>query len=70
MNAANGRRATKSKLMYSEFISFNQLREYLSMLVENGLMQYEEGTRTYRTTEKGIRFLHLQNKIDEVAPII
>jgi len=70
LNAANGRRATKSKLMYSEFISFNQLREYLSMLVENGLMQYEEGTRTYRTTEKGIRFLHLQNKIDEVAPII
>jgi len=55
--------------MYSAFISFNQLREYLSLLVENGLIQYEEGTHTYRTTEKGIRFLHIQNKIDEVAPI-
>ena len=69
LNAANGGGATKTKLMYSAFISFNQLREYLSLLVENGLIQYEEGTRTYRTTEKGIRFLHLQNKIDEVAPI-
>ena len=65
MNAANGGRATKTKLMYSAFIFFNQLREYLSLLVENGLIQYEEGTHTYRTTEKGIRFLHLQSKIDE-----
>jgi predicted transcriptional regulator len=34
--------ATKTKLMYIVFISFNQLREYLSLLVENGLIQYEE----------------------------
>ena len=52
LSAANGGRATKTKLMYSSFISFNQLREYLSLLVENGLIQYEEGTHTYRTTEK------------------
>ena len=70
MNAANGGGATKTKLMYSAFISFNQLREYLLLLVENGLIQYEEGKHTYRTTEKGIRFLNLQNKIDEGAPII
>jgi predicted transcriptional regulator len=70
LNAANGGGSTKTKLMYSAFISFNQLREYLLLLVENGLIQYEEGKHTYRTTEKGIRFLLLQNKIDEVAPII
>jgi predicted transcriptional regulator len=70
LNAANGGRATKTKLMYSAFISFNQLREYLSLLVENGLIQYEEGTHTYRTTEKGMRLLQIQNKIDEAAPII
>jgi predicted transcriptional regulator len=73
LNAANGGRATKTKLMYSAFISFNQLRElreYLSLLVENGLIQYEEGKHTYRTTEKGMRLLNIQNKMDEVAPII
>ena len=69
LNAANGGGATKTKLMYSAFISFNQLREYLSLMVENGLIQYEEGMHTYRTTEKGMRLLHIQNKIDEVAPI-
>jgi predicted transcriptional regulator len=70
LNAANGGRATKTKLMYSAFISFNQLREYLSLLVDNGLIQYEEGKHTYRTTEKGMRLLNIQNKMDEVAPII
>jgi predicted transcriptional regulator len=69
LNAANGGRATKTKLMYSAFISFNQLREYLSLLSENGLIQYEEGMHTYRTTEKGMRLIQIQNKIDEVAPI-
>jgi predicted transcriptional regulator len=69
LNAADGGGATKTKLMYNAFISFNQLKEYLSLLAENGLIQYEEGTHTFRTTEKGIHFLKLQNEIDEVAPI-
>jgi predicted transcriptional regulator len=64
LNAANGGGATKTKLMYSAFISFNQLGEYLSLLVENGLIEYE-GKHTYRTTEKGMRFLALQNKSEE-----
>jgi predicted transcriptional regulator len=68
LNAADGG-ATKTKLMYSAFISFNQLKEYLSLLAENGLIQYAQETHTFRTTEKGIHFLKLQNKIDEVAPI-
>ena len=69
LNAADGGGTTKTKLMYSAFISFNQLKEYLSLLAENGLIQYEDGTNTLRTTEKGIHFLKLQNKIDELAPI-
>ena len=69
LDAANGGGATKTKLMYKAYLSFNQLREYLALLVENGLIEYEEGMRTYRTTEKGMRLLHIQNTMDEVAPI-
>jgi predicted transcriptional regulator len=65
LDAANGGGATKTKLMYKAYLSFNQLREYLTLLVENGLIEYE-GSQTYRTTE---RVLHLQKEIDEVAPI-
>jgi predicted transcriptional regulator len=70
LDAANGGTATKTKLMYRAYLSFNQLREYLAFLVENDLIGYEQGMQTYRTTEKGMRVLHLQNEIDEVAPII
>jgi predicted transcriptional regulator len=69
LDASNGGGATKTKLMYKAYLSFNQLREYLSLLVENGLIEYEEGMRTYRTTEKGIRLLQIQNTMDEIAPI-
>jgi len=55
--------------MYKAYLSFNQLREYLALLVENGLIEYEQGMQTYRTTEKGMRVLHLQNQMDEVVPI-
>jgi predicted transcriptional regulator len=53
--------------MYKAYLSFNQLRD-LASLIENGLIDYE-GHQTYRTTEKGIRVLQLQNRIEEIAPI-
>ncbi len=35
--------ATKTKIMYSAYLSYAQLKEYLSMLLENELLEYEEG---------------------------
>jgi predicted transcriptional regulator len=66
LDAANGGGATKTKLMYKAYLSFNQLKEYLALLVENALIEYEDGMHTYRTTEKGIRLLKIQN---EMVPI-
>ena len=69
LDAANGGGATKTKLMYKAYLSFNQLREYLALLVENGLVEYEQGMQTYRTTEKGMRVLRVQNEVNELAPV-
>ena len=69
LDAANGGGATKTKLMYKAYLSFNQLREYLALLVENGLIEYE-GDQTYRTTEKGMRVLHIQNKWMKSLPSV
>ena len=67
LEAANGG-ATKTKIMYKAYLSFAQLRDYLSMLIEKGLIEYEEGSARYRTTEKGLRMLQMCNKInDELA---
>ena len=68
LEAANGG-ATKTKIMYKAFLSFSQLREYLAVLQRNGLIEYEDGMRAYRTTEKGIQFLEIQNRMDELVSI-
>ena len=48
---------TKTKIMYKAFLSYAQLKEYLGVMVENGLLAYEEGEVKYKTTEKGIKFM-------------
>ena len=65
LDAANGR-ATKTKIMYKAFLSYNQLKEYLSVLIENNLIEYLDGTRTFKTTEKGLNFLKRHNEIGEL----
>jgi predicted transcriptional regulator len=65
LDAANGG-ATKTKIMYISFLSYNQLREYISVLIENNLIEYLEGTRTFKTTEKGLNFLKMHNAIGEL----
>jgi predicted transcriptional regulator len=67
VNANEG--TNRTKLMYKSYLSFSQLKEYLRTLQENGLIDYEVGMRCYRITEKGIRLLELQNKMEEIAPL-
>ena len=64
LEAANGG-ATKTKIMYKAYLSFAQLREYLSMLLEKGLIDYVEGRAIYKTTEKGTRLLQMCNQMNE-----
>ena len=65
LDAANGG-ATKTKIMYKAFISYNQLKEYLSLLIENNLLEYRDGTKTFKTIEKGLYFLKTHNEIGEL----
>ena len=65
LDAANGG-ATKTKIMYKAFLSYNQLKEYISILIENNLIEYLDGTQTYKTTEKGLNLLKMHNEIGEL----
>jgi len=65
LETANGG-ATKTKIMYKAFLSYAQLREYLSVLIENTLLEYLQGSQTYKTTEKGLNFLKMHNEIGEL----
>ena len=65
LDAANGG-TTKTKIMYIAFLSYNQLNEYLSILIENILVEYLDGTKTFKTTEKGLNYLKMHNEIGEL----
>ena len=60
--------AIKTKIMYSAFLSFPQLKEYLGLLTEGGLLKYEDEERVYNTTDKGKRFLKMYREVDAMVP--
>ena len=67
LDAAN-RGTTKTKIMYFAFLSYDQLNEYLSILIENNLVEYLDGTHTFKTTEKGLNYLNVYNEIRKLLP--
>src|ERR671913_1194035 len=62
LEAANGG-ATKTKIMYKAFLSYAQLKEYLAMLIQNGLMAHDIEGEMYRTTSNGIKFLETSRQL-------
>jgi predicted transcriptional regulator len=68
LDSTNGA-ATKTKMMYKAFLSYHQLNEYLTVLIENDLIEYLNGTQTFRTTEKGLNLLKIHNEMAEMLHI-
>jgi predicted transcriptional regulator len=66
LDAASGG-ASKTKIMYNAYLSYAQLKEYLLVLVENGLLVYQEAEREYKTTPKGTKFLQGYQRIDALT---
>jgi predicted transcriptional regulator len=66
LETANGGVATKIEMMYKANVSYVQLKEYLKTLSEKNLLNYDLDTHTFKTTEKGVRFLEFYNKLDDI----
>lgn len=62
LEAANGG-ATKTMIMFKAYLSYAQLKDYLSMMLVNDLLEYVEGERRYKCTEKGMQFVEAYDKI-------
>jgi predicted transcriptional regulator len=61
----NRQKPTRTRIMYEAFLSFSQLKEYLSFLIEKGLLEHLPEQRIYKITEKGTHFLYLHNQMSE-----
>jgi predicted transcriptional regulator len=60
--------AIKTRIMYSAFLSFPQLKEYLELLTEQGLLEHNKEDKIYTTTDKGKRFLKMYKEVDSMIP--
>ena len=58
------RGSNTTKIMDGAFLSQAQLKNYLTILTESDLLQYDDGLNKVTITEAGIRFLKIYNQID------
>jgi predicted transcriptional regulator len=71
LHAANEKSgAGRSKIMYRAFLGYAQLKKYLPALTERGLLSYDKDTQTFKTTQKGLRFLDTYNQIYDAIKTI
>ncbi len=64
LETANGGITTKIKIMVKTNLSYAQLKGYLMTLSDKDLLSYDLDTHTFKTTEKGLRFIEVYNKLD------
>jgi predicted transcriptional regulator len=65
----SGGGATRTRIMYNAFLSHAQLKQYLSNLADNELIQYDSLSQTFQTTEKGLMFLRTYSEMDEMIKV-
>jgi predicted transcriptional regulator len=56
----------KTKIMRNAFLSYHQVKEYVTILIENGLLQHDLDNQKFRITEKGLSFLQLCDQIGDL----
>jgi predicted transcriptional regulator len=70
LESANGESgATRTKIMYNAFLSHGQLKQYLRTLTDNDLVRYDSLSQTFKTTEKGLRFIKTYSQMDQMTKV-
>jgi len=67
LDTASGDGVSKTKIMYKAYLSYAQLKEYLSVLEANGLLEQDEAEKLYKITEKGMEFMKVYNQMHELT---
>jgi predicted transcriptional regulator len=58
--------ATNTRMMYNTFLSHDQLKEFITVLIESDLLIYDSTIHKFKTTEKGNTFLQAYKQIDHM----
>jgi predicted transcriptional regulator len=74
INESSSEGTTKTSVMYRSFLSYVQLKEYLSFLLERDLInEVPKQTKNhgnekivYKITERGLRLLQISHEIESI----
>lgn len=67
LQIANGyNNVTMTKIMNRALLSYDQMKEHLAFLTQKDLLCYDKGNRTFKTTEKGMRFLQIYGGMEDM----
>ncbi len=58
---------SQTRIMYKAFLSYEQLKQYLPILIDNDVLHDYKETRTLKITEKGLRFLEIYHEIHKLT---
>lgn len=73
INDASTEGANKTSIMYKAFLSYAQLKEYLSFMLEKGLVEeirHQSSANekfVYKITGKGLRLLQISRGIESIV---
>lgn len=67
LGTANGNRMRQTEILYKTYLSHTLLKDYLLFLIENDLLDYIAVDRTFKTTEKGMRFLRMYEQMADLV---
>ena len=60
--------ATRTRLIYASFLSNTELRQYITLLLENRMLEVDPITRTrFKVTEEGRKFLKLYEDMTRIT---
>jgi predicted transcriptional regulator len=58
-----------TRLMYLTFTSYNQIKQFLKLLIDNGMLEYDHRHRFYKATKKGLRYLEIYREMEDLVKI-
>lgn len=60
------RGVSKTRIMYGAYLSFAQLKEYLQLLIDNGMLAFDQKNMLYKTTDVGRNFIKTYERVDQM----
>jgi predicted transcriptional regulator len=58
--------AKVSQIQYETYISYNQLKDFLTMMIQNQLIVYFKEEKIFKITEHGMHVLKLYDEMDKL----